>query len=534
MASRRSPSTPRGWPVARRFTTVAIVCMAITWFVPAAHAAYGTIEFFSVPRGYPLDILPLDGEHGDLWTSMATPTPPGAIDNKSPHNHPTVENPLPAGVNAYFLAHGTTSTKIWFTEGTGAIGTLTTNGGAVTSYPITDPTFDTVGITLGPDDQMWFTEEQPSNCNPTCSYVARIGVMSAGGMMLAEYPLPGATSRAGQLTAGPDGNIWFTDPLNDVVGKITTAGAITEYPVASAGFGITTGPDGNIWFTEDKAIGQITPGGVLTEFPAPVQLGHVYDITPGADGNLWFTEWFSDGTTSIPKIGQITPSGTITEFPLAPSATQLDGITLGADGNLWFANHDGTIDRLLATVPGTPAFVLVEDNQFVPTSQFASYTPHQNNLTYGGSVKWVFLGPNLHTVTESSGMGLFDSGPVGPVSYWSYTFNAAGTYSYRDTLTGARGFIRIYPTVSPSTVKLTGTVQVTVAKNPPDPGFVFDIQIQRPGSSSFVDWQTGTTSPSTSFTPDAGTGTYVFRSRLRQVSSGAHSNWSWPVKLKVS
>jgi len=52
--------------------------------------------------------------------------------------------------------------------------------------------------------------------------------------------------------------------------------------------GITAGPDGALWFTKDRGIGRITTAGVITEYPtvntAPTQ------ITAGPDGELWFTE----------------------------------------------------------------------------------------------------------------------------------------------------------------------------------------------------------------------------------------------------
>ena len=104
------------------------------------------------------------------------------------------------------------------------------------------------------------------------------------------------------ITAGSDGNLWFTERYGNKIGRITTAGVITEFPVASGSYPyqITAGPDGNIWFTEalGNRIGRITPAGVITEFPIPTSGGACtyepcslpYWITTGPDGNLWFTE----------------------------------------------------------------------------------------------------------------------------------------------------------------------------------------------------------------------------------------------------
>jgi hypothetical protein len=51
-----------------------------------------------------------------------------------------------------------------------------------------------------------------------------------------------------------------------------------EYPTPMSGsypIGVTAGPDGNIWFTEANGhkIGRITPAGVMTEFPANYAVG---------------------------------------------------------------------------------------------------------------------------------------------------------------------------------------------------------------------------------------------------------------------
>src|SRR5712692_6892750 len=69
---------------------------------------------------------------------------------------------------------------------------------------------------------------------------------------------------------------------------------ITEFrlPTNGAPEGITAGPDGNLWFTEkvSSQIGRITPQGKISEFSLPTPNGFPEGITAGPDGNLWFTE----------------------------------------------------------------------------------------------------------------------------------------------------------------------------------------------------------------------------------------------------
>jgi streptogramin lyase len=155
---------------------------------------------------------------------------------------------------------------------------------------------------------------------------------------ITSFSLPTAASHPEAITAGPDGNLWFTEFFGNKIGRITPGGTITEFPLAASSgpSGIIAGPDGNLWFTEYSGgkIGRITPGGTITEFPLPDAAGGPRGITAGPDGNLWFTE---DGGN---QIGRITPNGTITEFPLPPVVHPY-GIAAGPDGNLWFTEFDG-------------------------------------------------------------------------------------------------------------------------------------------------------------------------------------------------
>jgi len=66
--------------------------------------------------------------------------------------------------------------------------------------------------------------------------------------------VPGAGSEPTGIVVGPDGALWFTETGSDQIGRLTTAGVLTnEFPVpdtGSAPLGITLGPDGHLWITE--------------------------------------------------------------------------------------------------------------------------------------------------------------------------------------------------------------------------------------------------------------------------------------------
>src|SRR5438046_8978896 len=98
-----------------------------------------------------------------------------------------------------------------------------------------------------------------------------------------EFTLPTPRSEPGGITAGPDGNLWFTEGSTNRIGRITTAGAITgEFTIPTANSypnWITAGPDGNLWLTEDcgNKIGRITTAGAITgEYTIPTAVSYCH------------------------------------------------------------------------------------------------------------------------------------------------------------------------------------------------------------------------------------------------------------------
>jgi streptogramin lyase len=73
-----------------------------------------------------------------------------------------------------------------------------------------------------------------------------------------EFSLPDPDFRPGDITAGPDGNLWFTEDTSNhtekgKIGRITLTGNISELPLPTPSGGpgeIAVGPDGKLWFTE--------------------------------------------------------------------------------------------------------------------------------------------------------------------------------------------------------------------------------------------------------------------------------------------
>jgi virginiamycin B lyase len=255
---------------------------------------------------------------------------------------------------------------VWFAShdrNQNTIGRITT-GGTVTEFPISV----TVGaaraavfhnLAVGPDGALWFgvvrdflPPVRPSMVDPWTMSVGRI--TTAG--TISEFPLPSASKLLSGITAGPDGALWFTEVNDKKIGRMTTTGEFTELPVpSSTGPQITAGPDGALWYVDGhkRRIVRITTTGTVTEFPQPLAQ-NLIGLTPGPDGALWFTDCLE------PQIGRITTAGVISTFHLPPAAqSSVDkttpnlgacGITAGPDGALWFTEtYVNKIGRITTT-----------------------------------------------------------------------------------------------------------------------------------------------------------------------------------------
>ena len=232
---------------------------------------------------------------------------------------------------------GTGSYNLTLTCLTAPCGAAVVATESVVDFPLPTANSSPNSITAGPDGNLWFTE---FNGN-------RVGWLDPNHpLAVAECPLlPAAGAQPNRIAVGSDDNLWFTESSAGQIGRITPACGLTEFAIPSQNSqpaSIALGPDDNLWFTEfsTNRIASVSPSGVVTECPPlPTANSGPRGIALGPDGNLWFTEYNAN------KIGRITPTCVVTECPALPTASsQPNHITLGADGNLWFTEYSG--DRI--------------------------------------------------------------------------------------------------------------------------------------------------------------------------------------------
>jgi virginiamycin B lyase len=107
-----------------------------------------------------------------------------------------------------------------------------------------------------------------------------------------------------------------------MIGKITTSGQITEYPIGTGKvpYDIVAGRDGNLWFTENinDKVGAVDTGGTLVhEYYAPGVDARPTGITVSSKGEIWWVDGGA-GTDVENDVSRLTADGTVTNYQLFP------------------------------------------------------------------------------------------------------------------------------------------------------------------------------------------------------------------------
>jgi CSLREA domain-containing protein len=321
----------------------------------------------------------------------------------------------------------------------------------------------------------------------------------------------------------------------------------------SATNGIGTGPN-------SAPSNQVQP-----QSGAPAPESTSTDLPPGGGGLTTGSDATSTDPTNttvqspnegIVTIGESTLTGTppagVTYFGQqvdidAPDATATDPM------KFTFVFDCSTLPADVSTCPAPFAPLAAPATALAPTTSSVlvsdgSYSPVTTSVRQGGTVTWSFGGTRAHSVTDKVGLAggggrLFNSGSRSPGATYSYSFPAAGSYTYRSFAPGDRstmtGVVSVPDEVSTDTAAPTDPVTVTWATSRPT-GFRFDVQYRYRTSTgtygSWKSWRSNSLTTSSTFTGAGlrGQGGYQFRSHLENMSTGKKSGWSDPLAVTVS
>jgi virginiamycin B lyase len=249
------------------------------------------------------------GPDGALWFTLIRGDAIGRITTTGALTFfPLPPSPVPPGDTAPYNIVSGPDGALWFTQAF-AVGRITTAGQVVTFPVNTGVSSDPTGIAAGPDGALWVTLINanqirritpagaqttyvlPAPCSPhgittgsdgalwfACG-VGSIGRITVNGDA-SMFPIPYAGSRPREITDGPDGALWFTEQDNNMLGRITTSGAIVEYDSGPGGApGPITSDAGGIFFGKSSSISHI----VLADDVTPPVISGM----PGPDCSIW-------------------------------------------------------------------------------------------------------------------------------------------------------------------------------------------------------------------------------------------------------
>ena len=232
---------------------------------------------------------------------------------------------------------------IWFT-GFRGIGRIAPDG-LVSTFPLPDGeneegkvVFNDGPIVVGGDGNLWFSgargirdeNGRASGDQPI------IGRLTPSGD-LAEFDLPREGGHPIRLAAGPDGNVWFTEWAGERVARIAPNGQIEGFPLSrsSRPYDIVAGFDGDLWFMEEKGdaptVARITTAGAITEFPLEsAQESFAGQIAAGPDGRIWFV-------SEAGSVGRLNPATRRISKVALPSRVP-EELVAGPEGSLWYTS----------------------------------------------------------------------------------------------------------------------------------------------------------------------------------------------------
>ncbi len=242
-------------------------------------------------------------------------------------------------------------------------------------------------IVNGPDGALWFGG----------SGATKIGRITTSGVMT-EFPLPqGFTHDFGAMVVGPDGALWFPmfSGTTLEIARMTTSGLITTTVIDNTGMlsvsGMTVGRDGAIWLSEEfglifstltTRLGRITTAGVHTVVNVSAPDFALGPLVTGPDGNFWTTGFSGNNLT----IFRVTPGGQETMFDASLYGSRAGYMIPGPDGALWLTvNHYGTgLEILRVSTTGAMTGFYATPN--ISSSDFGNYiaTGPDGAMWFGG------------------------------------------------------------------------------------------------------------------------------------------------------
>ena len=219
----------------------------------------------------------------------------------------------------------------------GGVAALIPATGTVNVFVASPPRDFYSSVAHGPDSEVWAVHSTPGIENGG-NAASSIDVFTAGPTFNSGIPIPSGTPALAQ-TLGADHLMYVaSDPTVDAINvppseifRFSATGSLVDtvaLPAGSVVSQLTAGPDGAVWFTDSglNKIGRVAQDGHVTFYAVPTGNAQLAGIAPGSDNALWFTE------TAANKIGRISTAGSVTEYAIPTPDANPKGIAAGPLG----------------------------------------------------------------------------------------------------------------------------------------------------------------------------------------------------------
>ena len=286
--------------------------------------------------------------------------------------------------------------------------------------------------------------------------------------------------------------------------------------------------------------------------------GNSEDNSPGPDPNE-ATSLHWNGSSWSQLAGPRTPTGADINALTGTNGRDIWMLGDSGAGNAYYAHYDGT--RWIQLAPpaitnGTNKIINAAtqtQGQLWATSldpdppmaqrlcpdqlSDAGFAPQAATVPVGSSPDWQAPKSNTmaHRIADASPLGLFTAEPIQPgFSQTPYRFAYASSYSLKDPAMPAHTMtLGVVPVTDATSFPRANGVQVVWAAAAVPDGYVMDVQVKKPGSSSFTAWKTGVNNRSARYAT-ATAGSYQFRARLRQTSPAPAVTLGWSPAVAVT
>ena len=202
-----------------------------------------------------------------------------------------------------------------------------------------------VAIRRAEDGSLWYASSGPN----------RIVKVDPKGVETPFVPVDGSTTGLSGLVLDGKGNVWFSKNRGGIIGKFPVAGGEgVEYAIPEQNafpVGLTIGPDGEVWYYDPvkHKIGTVAQDGSITSFEGPPKLNPGLSPTgmaAGIDNSLWFSDL---GQNALFKFDLKSRAWKRYDIPTPTAHPQW--VRVARDGTVWFTDPSYGLRGSLGITP---------------------------------------------------------------------------------------------------------------------------------------------------------------------------------------